>query len=145
MTTIMRSARGASAFTDFDYLPGHPIEEASRILSTQEAAASGRNWDQRIDDLLALRQLEDDWDGQGAEAPHPALVDGAIKLVLSLRQKGIDPALRAIAGLSGTVYLEWQTCQGYCEIEVLGPLEAEHRWLPLGKDRAEVARLRIRS
>jgi hypothetical protein len=138
----MRSAYGASAFTNLGYFSSRPMDEASLILHPQDAPQE-RTWPQLIDDLLCLRELEDDWDGQGAEAPPPALVDGAIKLALSLKQQGAPPATRAIAGLGGTVYLEWQTSLGYCEFEVLSPLEAEFRWLPEGADSAQVIRVRI--
>lgn len=144
MSAIMRSARGASAFTNLDLLLSGPMDEASLTLSAQEAVPE-RTWTPLIDDLLGLRRLKDDWDGQGAEAPHPALVDGAIKLALSLQQMGAVPAIRAIAGLSGTVYLEWQTPLAYCEIEVLSPVEAECRWLSKGATSAKVNRVHIRA
>jgi hypothetical protein len=54
MSTVMRSARGASAFTNLDYLPSRPMDEASLTLSTQEAVPQ-RTWPQLIDDLLGLR------------------------------------------------------------------------------------------
>jgi hypothetical protein len=140
----MQSARGASAFTNLDHLPSRPVGEASLILSTQEETPQ-RTWRELIDDLLGIRHLEDDWDGQGAEAPNPALVDGAIKLSLALQQRGVAPATRAIAGLGGTVYLEWQTPLTYCEIEVLSPLEAECRFLRTGAKSAEVSRVHLRT
>lgn len=41
-------------------------------------------WQCIIDELLRIRSLKDDWDGEGSEAPHPALVDGAITLAQTL-------------------------------------------------------------
>ena len=41
-----------------------------------DASPGARTWEQLIGDLLALRALPADWDGQGAEAPAPAVVDG---------------------------------------------------------------------
>ena len=125
---------------DFAATLGPPLDGLRAILTDTEAA-TGHTWEQRIDELLALRTLEDDWDGQGAEAPDPALVDGAIKLAVFLRQKNVPPALRALAGLAGTVSLEWQSGRGYAELEVLSPSEAEYRWLPEGASRAEVVRV----
>jgi hypothetical protein len=47
--------------------------------STGGPETGSRTWDQLIDELLGIRNLKDDWDGEGTEAPPPALVDGAIK------------------------------------------------------------------
>ena len=84
-------------------------------------------WSELIDDLLALRGLEADWDGQGAEAPGPALVDGAIKLARRFQEEKQSPADRVTAGVNGTVFLGWHFPGGYRELEVFPPNEAEVR------------------
>jgi hypothetical protein len=94
-----------------------------------------------IDELLRLRNLEDDWDGEGTEAPHPSLVDGAITLAQNLEARGCPPAERVIASVNGTIYFEWHTPLGYQEIEVTSPLDAECRWVQEGSDVTTVVRL----
>ncbi len=137
MTTIARSARGASAYTQTDRYPTRPLDERG-LLGSDRCSAPRRTWALLIDDLLAIRHLEDDWDGQGAEAPHPALVDGAITLAQYLHAKGMAPADRAIAGVNGTVFFEWHGPVGYLEIEVTAPDEAEGRSVRNGEGVTEV-------
>src|SRR4051794_1952575 len=120
MTTITRSARGASAYTQTDDYSTRPLDERGLLVS-EVFTPPTRTWSQVIDDLLALRNLENDWDGQGAEAPNPALVDGAITLAQSLRTEGRRPADFAVAGVNGTVVFEWHDSSGYLEIEVTAP------------------------
>src|SRR5262249_1596214 len=111
----MQLARGASAFT-----------QAARFFSVDESGPApsrtgegpGHGWSQLIDELLRIRNLEDNWDGEGTEAPHPALVHGAITLAQTLEARGHPPADRAIASVNGTIYFEWHTPLGYHEIEV---------------------------
>jgi hypothetical protein len=80
-----------------------------------------------IDNLLAIRNLEDDWDGRGAVAPDPAVVDWAMTLALGWRTGGHRPADFANAGASGTVLFEWHDPDEYTEVEVVAPGEAELR------------------
>jgi hypothetical protein len=84
-------------------------------------------WSGLIDELLALRSLEDDWDGQGAEAPGAALVDGAINLARRFQEERQTPADRVTAGVNGTIFFGWHFPGGYREVEVISPTEAEVR------------------
>lgn len=97
-----------------------------------------------IDELLRIRMLEDDWDGEGAEAPHPNLIHAAIKLAQDLAASGFPPAERVIASVNGTIYFEWHTPLGYEEIEILSPLDAESRWVPKGFNETTVVGLSFR-
>jgi hypothetical protein len=131
----MRSARGASAFTQTDRSCFSLAGEAGPVFSRADDAPA-HTWAKLIDELLRIRNLEDDWDGEGTEAPHPALVDGAITLAQDLEASGAAPADRVIAGVNGTIYFEWHTPLGYQEIEVTSPLDAECRWVQKGTDEA---------
>jgi hypothetical protein len=82
-------------------------------------------WEARIHDLLKIRSLEDDWDGAGAVAPPPDLVDSAIILAQILRDRGYDAPSRIVPGVNGTVLFEWQHDGIYEELEVTEPLLAE--------------------
>ncbi|HWG41352.1 MAG TPA: hypothetical protein VN688_01105 [Gemmataceae bacterium] len=147
MSAIMQSARGASAFTQPDYSfvcsTGAADKPFTPFLGCDEAAA--RTWLPLIDELLHIRNLQDDWDGEGTEAPHPALVDGAITLAQYLQANRTPPADRVLAGVNGTIYFEWHTSFAYQEIEVTSPIDAECRWVQKDSDVTEVINLSRRS
>lgn len=140
MTFAVESARGASVFTRTDGLAFSPAVATSLGFLTAEHRPF-RGWTAVIDELLRIRTLADDWDGEGTEAPHPSLVDGAITLAQSLEARGLPPADRVLAGVNGTVYFEWHTPLGYQEIEVTSPLDAECRWVEKGSDATTVVSL----
>ena len=108
------------------------------------SVATNPGWSDRIDDLLRVRQLADDWDGDGAVAPGTTVVDGAITLAQYLAALGTPSADRVHAGVNGTVYFEWHTPLGYAEIEVTSPFDAEYRWVEKGSDVAKVVSISIR-
>ena len=98
--------------------------DASALASSDERRVASA-WKQRIDDLLSVRQLKHDWDGLGAVAPHPELVDSAIDLTKRLEERGELPApSRVAAGPSGTVLIEWQIGEAYLETEIEQPRHA---------------------
>src|SRR5262245_19564894 len=138
MNKVMQLARGASAFTQPDRF--FSVDE-SGLAPSQAVEAPAHRWSQLIDELLRIRNLKDDWDGEGTEAPHPALVDGAITLAQTLEARGHSPADRVIASVNGTVYFEWHTPLGYQEIEVTSPIDAECRWVEKGSDITKVVGL----
>jgi len=143
MSTVLRSARGASAFTQDDSsrsrgrAPTAPLAAGASVWS--RAADDPRQaWSQVIDELLRMRLLKDDWDGEGALAPHPSLVDGAISLARDLQANGTPAADRVLASPNGTICFEWFTPLGYQEIEVISPVEAKFCWVPKGADEAMI-------
>jgi hypothetical protein len=88
--------------------------------------ADAAKWKQCIDELLGIRLLESDWDGQGAEAPDAELVDSAIILAVFLQQRHFEPPTRTVPGVNGTAILEWQWSDGTtAEIEVSEPYSAD--------------------
>ena len=120
--SLRRGGLLASSFDDRNDLPSTSALEPAALLV--ERSASPISWTAIIDDLLALRLLEDDWDGQGAKAPSTALVDSAIVLSQLFRRQGCLAPSRVVAGVNGTVILEWQADESYFEIEVTTPYEA---------------------
>lgn len=91
----------------------------------RDTAADHLVWVERIDQLLAIRQLEDDWDGQGTAAPATAVVDSALILALLLRQDGIAGPNLVTQGLGGEVHFDWLTGDGkYIELQVTAPQTA---------------------
>ena len=126
MSTITRQAGGASAYSRTSYSTLQPLDDLSGFgADNQENPA--QDWTLVIDELLRIRNLEDDWDGEGTEAPHPTLVDGAIRLARALQARGVPPPNRVHACVNPTVNFEWHTPLYYVEIEVVSPVEAEYR------------------
>jgi len=83
-------------------------------------------WDHLVDDLLRFRLLNEDWDGQGAEAPKAAIVDGVLEWVRQMRlyPQAITP-VRVVPGVAGEVYLEWQNPSLCLTADVSDPAHAE--------------------
>ena len=100
--------------------------------SVGEPEASDRLWDATIVELLRIRLLEDDWDGEGTEAPGHAVVDRAIALAQDLRSLAFAPPDRVHACVNPTVCFEWHNTLCYTEIEVVSPIEVERRSVRLG-------------
>ncbi len=90
-----------------------------------------------------MGRLQNDWDGEGSEAPDRGVVAGAIKLASALRAKSTPAADRVTAGVNGTICFEWHTSDCYQEIEVTSPSDAEFRRIPHGSRTAEVIRIVI--
>jgi len=147
MSTITRYASDASSEPPpNDEISTRPLDETG-LIECDPSSSQNSTWSQAIDDLLEIRNLEDDWDGQGGEAPDPTLVDGAIVLAQDLRSLGIGSPDRTVAGANGTVFFEWDNpiesfefewpgLVIYREIEVIAPNEAEVRWIYDGSDEA---------
>ncbi len=138
--TILQSARGASAFTE--PAPSFLASAGDTgLVFSSGADVPAHSWSQLIDQLRCLRTLENNWDGEGAESPHPSLVDGAITLAQTLQATRYPPADRVIASVNGTIYFEWHSPLGYREIEVTSPLDAEYREVEKGSGAVTVVGL----
>ena len=91
-------ATKASVVSDAVELP------RAQAVGPAVGAPEATGWGERIDELLAVRQLEDDWDGQGTPAPATAVVDSALILALLLRREGIAAPNGVTQGLAGGVH-----------------------------------------
>lgn len=120
--------------------PSLPLPREGQIDDRLLQAASERTaWSARIDQLLRLRNLPDDWDGLGAETPRGELVDAAIKYLCDQRRwEQATPPDHVIATTSRTVVLEWHVPGGYLELEFVSPTCAEATSLPPGATKADV-------
>ncbi len=102
------------------------LPQQSLVTATRNDKPDEKTWSQQIDKLLAIRQLEDDWDGQGSPAPTVEVVDSALVLAILLRQDGVIPPTGIVQGVVGEVLFDWQSADGkYVEVEVTGPYEAD--------------------
>ena len=138
----MISAQGASAFSQTSHRQTIFLSsgDASVFVRRAEEQLATQAWGRRIDDLLRLRSLKDNWDGEGTEAPPTTLVDRAIGLAQTLLKERdwLPPPHRIIAGVNGTIFFEWHASWGYLEIEVLSPLKIEVRLVPKGTNTTQV-------
>ena len=93
---------------------------------------AARSWEDAVDDLLRIRKLPDNWDGEGSEPPSAEVVDSAITLSQTLQKHNWLPPERVIASVNGTIYFEWHVGDSYHEIELTAPDYAELRIVPAG-------------
>jgi hypothetical protein len=83
-------------------------------------------WEPAVRQVVELKDLGDDWDGFGAQAPSRELLQSAIGLAYCFRDQGVDPPHRVVPGVCGSVIYEWQDADGtYTEVEIDRPLHAE--------------------
>lgn len=136
MTSFLQSARGASYYTTQDDLVVDSFIENELFVSASDEDVSLK-WAEVIDELLRVRNLPEDWDGQGAKAPTLEVVDTALKLVDLLRRKGCMPPDDYGAGVNGDITLGWHTEYDSLVVEVSSPLRVEgYRWAR-GAEKAE--------
>jgi hypothetical protein len=91
-------------------------------------------WDWALQEIIGLRELRDDWDGFGAEAPSEQVRESAIGLAHFLSKDGVDPPHRVAPGVCGSVIFEWQEPDGtYAIVEIDQPLHAEVMVIEPGK------------
>ncbi len=136
-TAELNRAQGDSAYSRPEY-DEPPSSSADFVMSHPRCQ---NEWAKLIDDLLAIRGMEDDWDGEGSIAASIPTVDTAISLAKLLMDKGNAPAQRVYLGVNGTIYFEWQNASGYREIEVISPGEIEFRLLPAGSREAIIGKI----
>ncbi len=92
-------------------------------------------WQGRVQTVVEMQQLADDWDGFGAKAPSRELLESAVGLADLLHQRGIEPPQVVVPGVDGSVSFEWQdACGFYAEIEIVRPYFAEVMVLEPGKE-----------
>jgi hypothetical protein len=82
-------------------------------------------WGECFSELLGFRDLQNDWDGLGAEAPCEWAIRGATELAENLRRQGWQAPVRVIPGVTGTVLFEWQKDGLLIEMEVASESRAE--------------------
>lgn len=104
-------------------------EEATSSAPPARAATPFTDaWDRTLKELLGLRSLQEDWDGQGASPPSPANVDGAEAWVERMRRwERAWPPARVVPGVLGEVHLVWQQAGLYLDAEIADGQQVE--WL----------------
>jgi len=125
---------GNTCFAEHEPIRSRAVDLDELAFVDTEAT---EQWKAVVDELLRLRALEDDWDGEAAVAPVAELVDGAITLAQWMKSNEWSIPDRVSAGVNGTIVFEWYTPIGYLEIEVCSTTAAEGHWIPNGSHVAE--------
>ena len=123
-----------------DYVSQSEMDSASK-RSRASASTVGiyadteAKWRRVIDTLLALRNLGPDWDGEGATAPFPEIVDSAITLIKmrEFRDAMPGPPSRISPINDGRIVLEWQYFGCYQSIRFDSPSKAKSMFEAPGK------------
>ncbi len=131
MSTILDRRNSAAAFTTTP-------APASRAAAPSELAFCGigprHDWDSVIDELLRMRELRDDWDGEGSVAPDKALVDDVTSYAYWRKQENEFAPARVVATVNGTICLEWYINGFFIEYEFVEPGTVEVRHMRLGNN-----------
>ena len=130
MATTVDRRTTATAFTT----TSAPTTRAALPSELAFCGDGPRNdWDSIIDELLRMRELQDDWDGEGSIAPEKALVDDVTSYTYWRKKENELAPARVIATVNGTICLEWTINGLFIEYEFVEP------------DRVEVRHMRLKS
>jgi len=103
-------------------------------VPTNGTVPSSDRWEAALNKLAGFRDLQEDWDGQGAHPPSSELVDSALGLAALIRERGMEPPTGVAPGPMGTLMLVCHGSNGtYCEIELERPFQAEVMFLQSGQ------------
>ncbi len=118
MSTTLDRRNSAAAFTTI-------LEPTSRAAAPSELVFCGisprNDWDTIIDELLRMRELQDDWDGEGSIAPETAIVDDVMSFAYWRKQENELPPDRIVATVNGTICFEWYADGFFREFEFVAP------------------------
>jgi len=102
-----------------------PLTHANKAAGATSSQAEA-NWNHIAGELARIRELRDDWDGQGATAPLAENVEAAVKWVQDMRgyPQAIPPS-QVVPGVTGEVVLIWQKEAFFLEAEICKPTQVE--------------------
>jgi hypothetical protein len=122
---MLESSRSSNVWSDAFVDPISPMAHDECLFSSKESYIE-REWVLRSRELQSLRKLEDNWDGNGAEAPLPELIENAIEFFAFYREsRKVSPPDRIVASPNGSIVFEWQSADTYMEVEIEEPYTAE--------------------
>ncbi len=104
-----------------DHHRGSPADLETAMTPLIGADSAQGAWDRVVRALRGLESLRADWDGQGADAPVPGLVRGAVELAEQFARRDFPPPVTATPTPAGSILLGWRWGRDYLEIEVVGP------------------------
>jgi hypothetical protein len=105
--------------------PLTPLQGSSQA-GVATSAVIETKWHQINDELARIRELKDDWDGQGASAPVVENVEAAVKWLREMRSypQAIPPS-QIVPGVTGEVLFVWQKHAFFLEAEISKPNQVE--------------------
>lgn len=91
-------------------------------------AGTDAEWDRILNELIRLRDLEDDWDGQGSLVLGRDNVEAALRWINEMRRwrQALPPSC-AVPGTAGEVVFEWRGDAFQLAAEISTPEKIE--WL----------------
>ena len=84
-----------------------------------------QRWQDVFHDLSKLRNLKEDWDGDGAQVPDPEILVSTWHLLVAKWQASIRAPDRVMPTIDGSIIVEWQENDGLIEYEIDEPGSAE--------------------
>lgn len=109
--------------------PAEPCVGTGVSLYADTGDPRVREWRLVIEALMELINLQDDWDGQGAEAPSYDVIDTANKIAEALLERGDPSPGSAVATPAGSIILAWQENSIYRELEVVTSEQIEYMFI----------------
>jgi len=107
-----------------DLLETLPKEGLDSVSAPSRESVAG--WKNCIDRLMVYRQHEEDWDGLGAPAISPEIVDSAVILAVQLRQFRVARPVFTVPTFQGSVSFQCQWPDTTTlDIELTEPYSAE--------------------
>ena len=83
--------------------------ESGGVTEVAQRAGTDEQWNRILNELLRLRGLENDWDGQGILALACENVDAALRWMTEMRRwRQALPPCCAVPGTAGEVVFEWR-------------------------------------
>jgi hypothetical protein len=91
----------------------------------KEHRIDGESWNLTISSIEQMLWIGDDWDGANGKSPSEAVINSAVRYAARLRDQGQPPPVRTVPTGAGSVIMEWQSENAYCQIEISRPGIAE--------------------
>lgn len=115
--------QGSSTWSDKDFI-GYG-ENSGPVNPAGLSTFFKDDMEDRSNRMIELKSLQDNWDGEGAEAPKLELINIAITL-LGFIQHTLPPPTRITPSQTGNIVLEWQFKDStYLEVEIVDPFHIE--------------------
>lgn len=115
MSIVEKNCFRHGRVTSFDADAVDEPRQSDYLISVDRSGTS--LWRSAFARLAELRSLNDDWDGAGAAAPGPEVVDNAIEAARHLSSQW-PPPTRIVPDINGAVCFEWEGDGGAIEVEI---------------------------
>lgn len=92
---------------------------------------TGQLWRALRQEFLSFGSREPGWDGFGAAAPSPQLLESALDFLSGLQIQGTTPPSCVTLTPAGSVLVEWDEPDGHTDAELFAPSEVE--WMRMQK------------